>query len=229
MIYTIIAYADTDGREFNKNGDCRILRQPQRLLPSDIASYVENTKNPSLRAERRLAYTALFCGLKEFFMVEGCSLLKSVDGKPYLTYSKNFPAPKIFVSISHSEGACAVALSDEGEVGVDIQCEIDSSRYERLSSRFLSDVEIKSEDINHKLYCMSLSDEQAEIFAIDLKKPQNMGLTEKWCYTEAVLKCHGRGFGDISRASEIANGIKTDIREINLKDKRLILATSIEK
>ena len=76
---------------------------------------------------------------------------------------------------------------------------------------------------------MSIGEDSAKICDVNLNKPESIDLSEKWCFTEAVLKCHGTGFGDISRVDIISKGIKTDLREIIINGKRLILATSIVK
>ena len=85
MIYLLIS----NGRCCNKTEqiekkDCRLVRQPLSLLPDKTKEYVESTKNEKLRFERRLAYTSLFCGLKEFFGVENAEIEKTKTGKPYL-------------------------------------------------------------------------------------------------------------------------------------------------
>lgn len=59
-------------------------------------------------------------------------ILKRADcGKPY------FECSDISFSLSHSRGCVAAVVSDEGEVGIDIECSsVSDARAERISSRF---------------------------------------------------------------------------------------------
>lgn len=57
---------------------------------------------------------------------------RTAAGKPYIE-----GAPLHF-NLSHSGDAVALAISTEGEVGVDVQLAIDPTRSERLSSRFFT-------------------------------------------------------------------------------------------
>lgn len=57
---------------------------------------------------------------------------RTAAGKPYIE-----GAPLHF-NLSHSGDAVALAISTEGEVGVDVQLAIDQTRSERLSSRFFT-------------------------------------------------------------------------------------------
>ena len=90
MIYVLIS----DGRsreitEQTEKRDCRLVRQPLSLLPTEIKEYIENTKNDSLRLERRLAYTSLFCGLTEFFGIDNAKVKRSKDKKPYIVINSD--------------------------------------------------------------------------------------------------------------------------------------------
>ena len=144
MIYTVIAYLGENRIEAKR--DCRVIRQPLSLLQAEIKAYIENTKNESVRAERELAYTTLLCSLKAFFDIEHPVIDRAADGKPYLVGSS------IHFNISHSDGVIAVCLSDEGEVGVDIQSEIDPQRAKRLEDRFFADLDVKSENLSGEYY-----------------------------------------------------------------------------
>lgn len=63
-------------------------------------------------------------------------LLREAYGKPY------FENRKIYFSISHSNGSVAVAVSDEDEIGIDIEtADIPSDKAIKLAKRFFKDNE----------------------------------------------------------------------------------------
>ena len=136
MIYTVISDINNfkSARESAQKRDCHNKWQPLTLIPKDVISYIENGKNDEVRLERFTAYSTLFFALFELYGKKDVTLCRTDSGKPYLIENGN--ASKIQISISHSDGLVSVALSDEGDIGVDIQSEIDESRAERLEKRF---------------------------------------------------------------------------------------------
>ncbi len=232
MIYTIIACEEKrDGRVFD--GKIYTVENPMSLLPENIFDYINNTKNWKTRQERFLAYTSLFCSLKVFYGTNNFSIEKTDKGKPYLktknTHQKN-EDHKIFISISHSDGISAVTLSDEGEVGVDIQSEIDEDKAARLSSRFMSEVTVKQTALHVDYYFCYVSEEKAilekkELFPIKNKKEN---FSEKWSYSESLMKLCGGGFSDLKKLKNICENIETEMTKIDL-EKNYYLATSIRK
>ena len=205
MIYTVIATL-SENRIETKSRDCRIIRQPLSLLPAEISKYIEKTKNLSVKAERSLAYTTLFCALRVFYSIDGAHIERNEYGKPYLADSD------IHISLSHSDGSVAVCLSDEGEVGIDIQAEIDESRAERLKNRFFTDLAVKNDNPNVEYYFCKISDDEAIIESIDRPKTADGSFTAKWAYAETLMKLHGRGFGDISRLPDLVGISSTELR-----------------
>ena len=124
---------------------------------------------------------------------------KTPLGKPYL---KNDPAHKI--SAAHSGGAVAVCLSDEGEVGIDVEGEIEEARCDRIRARFpyvqhrnlptLRGARIFSaEKIGDSL---SLKEETHEICT-------DSAFTRAWTLTEALLKAEGGGFRSSDRLEHL--------------------------
>lgn len=221
MIYTVIATL-SENRIETKNRDCRIIRQPLSLLPAEISEYIENTKNLSVKAERTLAYTTLLCALRAFYSIDGARIERNKYGKPYLADSN------IHISLSHSDGSVAVCLSDEGEVGIDIQSEIDERCAERLKNRFFSGFEAKSDDLSVKYYFCSISENEAILQSIDRPKNADDRFTAKWAYAEALMKLHGRGFVDVTALPALAENARVEIVEISL-DKKYVIAVSTEK
>ncbi len=221
MIYTVIATL-SENRIETKSRDCRIIRQPLSLLRAEISKYIENTKNLSVKAERRLAYTTLLCALRAFYSIDGAHIERNEYGKPYIADGN------IHISLSHSDGSVAVCLSDEGEVGIDIQAEIDESRAERLKNRFFTDLAVKNDNPNVEYYFCKISDDEAIIESIDRPKTADGSFTAKWAYAEALMKLYGRGFSDVTALPALAKNARVEIVDITL-DKKYVLAISKEK
>ena len=221
MIYTVIATL-SENRIETKSRDCRIIRQPLSLLPAEISKYIEKTKNLSVKAERSLAYTTLLCALRVFYSIDGAHIERNEYGKPYLADSD------IHISLSHSDGSVAVCLSDEGEVGIDIQAEIDESRAERLKNRFFTDLAVKNDNLNVEYYFCKISDDEAIIESIDRPKTADGRFTAKWAYAETLMKLLGRGFSDVTALPALAKNARVEIVDITL-DKKYVIAVSAEK
>ena len=135
--------------------------------------------------------------------------------------SKSVNPESISISISHSDGVCAVCISDEGIVGIDIQAEIDALREKRLKARFFDDVNMKITSLPCYCYYVSVDENEACIYPFDEGKldvndildsngGQNTAIitigdasadsfTARWAYCESVMKMLGGGFGDINR------------------------------
>ncbi len=228
MIYTVIADTEvfrTLSEKLNKR-DCRDTRQPLTLIPEDIFDYIKSGKSEEIKIERLAAYSTLFFALSELYGKKNCSLCRTELGKPYLTECGELS--KIHISISHTEGAVAVALSDECEVGVDIQGEIDENRAERLEKRFFKSINIKEENIPLKLLCLNLSDNAATFEeAVDIEKVIS-DFTEKWVFCEALLKCDGGGFGSLEKINEIQKQAQVSINRIKINKKQFAVAIAIK-
>lgn len=217
MIY--IAIADGLNRlseNNNEKWDCRVMRQPQSLLPEKIIDYINNTSNEGVKKERFFAYTALGLCLKEFFDVSDWNIKRTECGKPYLTdilgdplLCSTAPKSKLEVSLSHSDGVAVVALSNEGEIGVDIQAEVDQKKAERLDKRFLKDVEPKNDNMNVRYFYLNLGDEKCSITEIFPKISLQSDFLTKWTFAESVIKCFGLTFSDISKVNELSKKVKS--------------------
>ncbi len=223
MIYTIIS--STKKNRIEENRDCRALRQPLSLLSKELDEFISSTKNDSLRAERYLANTSLLCGLKAFFGIDNASVAKDPEGKPYLVYETE-NNPEIHISISHSEGVVAVSLSNESEIGVDIQYKISNERAERLSNRFFGDVEVHSEDIGVKYYYCHILENEAMFEEIILEDADLQDYTTKWTYSESVMKLYGRGFGDLTILPDLIKQCKSETKKST--DNSWIISNSIK-
>ena len=73
---------------------------------------------------------------------EGLIFSRSQNGKPF------FRGGEYFFSVTHSSGLVAVAVSDGGEVGIDLECaELTDERAARLSSRYFEGNELTSSNL----------------------------------------------------------------------------------
>lgn len=206
MIYTVISTLGENRIEEIKR-DCRIARQPLSLLQGEIAEYVNGAKNEDSRAERRLAYSTLLLALNKFFGIDDPKIVRNEHGKPYIEECG------VYFSISHSDGAAAVVISDEGECGIDLQHEISPERAERLQRRFFTDLTVKSENIGGKYYFCRPADDEAELCEITLPSADD-SFTAKWTLAESLMKMHGRGFADASAVGELVSKAKSEIKAI---------------
>ena len=103
------------------------------------AEYFEEISKRKSASESLFAYMML----AKMLCNAGCEpstliLNRSGMGKPY------FEAPVCKFSISHSEGYAVCALSDEGEVGVDVEAKpITTEKAQNLAKRYFAENEIE--------------------------------------------------------------------------------------
>lgn len=223
MIYTVISTLKENRIDKDKR-DCRIIRQPLSLLSEDIKKYIQLGKSEMHKAERKLAYTTMLCALKVFYSIDFPRIEKNEYGKPYLADSN------IRISLSHSNGVVAVCISDEGEVGVDLQTMIEPERAERLKERFFTSLQVKNESISTEYYYCELSGEDAEIYGITLPdfQPCEADFSARWVSAESIMKLIGHGFADADRVSDLAKGTKTEIKVLDFEVK-YYLAISVSR
>lgn len=118
----------------------------------------------------------------------------------------------IFVSISHSNGVSAVCLSDEGEIGIDIQAEIDNSKAEKLNGRFFHTLKPIHTDLNVKYFICEISDEEAYLEPVDLACTDLNSETVKWAMCESLIKLSGGGFGDLKMIENISQHSVSELK-----------------
>ena len=159
---------------------------------------------------RDVAYAMLDTAYGMKFNTPTPVTLKNEYGKPY------FADGSCHFSISHGKGLCAVLLTDEGECGVDIEPEIEENRARKIDTRFLSDglpvhpfdgdVELKTE-----LSCGQKGEQSAAVKIQELAVGcmDELPITAKWTFLEAVLKMSGEGFAAFSKRLEIADSAST--------------------
>ena len=215
MIYLIIADSN------NLKGDCHSTWQPHNLLSTDLKEYINKGKNESVKAERTLAYSTLLLSLEKFFSVKNPTIIRNENGKPYVKDGS------VFISISHCDGVAAVALSDEEEIGVDIQSMPDEEKAERLSKRFLSETLIRQDKAEIKYFTLSLIDGEYRFNEISLMLESENNFLSKWVYSESVIKAFGTSFADISNITELSE--KTATRIVGYKSFKIAATIVIKK
>ena len=217
MIYTLFSFVN--------DKDCHPLWQSSTEYSDGFSGEKYSQKAWLVSAERQLARLLLSRGLEKFFSVKEWNLEIDSHGKPKLTdYTYD---GVIHINISHSLGAVAVCLSDSNEVGIDIQAEIDPNIQRRLENRFFKDVEVTIQPLEVSYFTISGDGELCEV---KLDSPEeSFDFTDKWAYSESVMKCDGSGFLVSSGVKEISKEFVTEIKKIITEKKTFALAISTKK
>jgi len=198
-----------------------------KTLPENLYKKVTETNNGELRLERALSYSLLAC------VEEGEDVCFTEFGKPMLKNTEKY------ISISHTGGACAVAISDDGDVGIDIEAVTEESvtRAKKAKARFfpfsyldpseLSD--IASDDI--KVHYMTLScDGISKAETNGYMVTGYSGPLYFWVSAEALLKADGRGFCAAEQIEEISYRAKSySTTGIKYKESLFFLSVAVMK
>lgn len=227
MIYTVISDINEfkSARESAEKRDCHSW-QPLTLIPSELRSYIENSGSDEVRIERLAAYSTLFFTLNKLYGEKCFGIARTPDGKPYLT--EDGRSSDIRISISHSDGLVAVSISDEYEIGVDIQSEIEPARAQRLEKRFFSNINIKEDAFSQELLYLDFSGASLDLKKVEISDNDLDEFTKKWAFCESNMKCDGRGFGGIEKIAEIQKSTKTQVIKIKENSKCFALSTTIK-
>ena len=170
------------------------------VLPSDVGGTEKNNK------ERVGAYALLSFAISAYTDMDLSDVSVSRDqyGKPRLTDLQGGTLP-IHFSISHSAGIVAVAISDEGEIGIDLEPRVQEDRAERLSRRLAGSLppqDFSCESIADLVTVFRLMEDgtPAEVGGVvsDVACQKHLPFTARWTVMEAVMKCDGRGFAAVS-------------------------------
>ena len=176
----------------NTERDCRDMRQPLSLLTPELKEYIDKTKSEKTKCERIVAYTTLHLSLQKMFSIDNPKILKNENGKPYILDSG------VYFNISHSDGVTVVAISDEGDIGTDVQSPVCEEKEKRLEKRFLVNIKTK----NDSFAISYLLCENGELKEINLKPSTKNDFLSRWTFAEANIKCKGKTFSDISTINE---------------------------
>ena len=160
-------------------------------------------------AAREMLYTAL----SKKFELSMIEIKKTAEGKPYFD-GVGYPA----FSISHTEGAVCVAISDTAEsVGVDIEKCTERLRNKRITDRFFPHLTPCENEIND---IEILTERESRI---------EPSADSVFTLGEAIIKCDGRGFAVAGEAAELAKVMKKASFKINLHGTRYALSVAIKE
>ena len=110
------------------------------------------------------------------------------------------------ISLSHTDGLCAVAISDENEVGIDVEKLRENERMKLLAQRFLKGFSYKAKEPFGvaELYLYDYKEDSLLEILKDVKEcGESFDLTHSWTAAEALLKCDGGGFSSLASLSLI--------------------------
>ena len=113
-----------------------------------LPSYIENTQNAVLKRERIFSFLLLSYAYEKSFPLPMPKIEKDEYGRPY------FPDSNIDFNISHDGKFIAVAITDVGRVGIDVQLYKDE-----ISERLIRKT---SELYNEKIAYLSENGEKIE-------------------------------------------------------------------
>lgn len=114
---------------------------------------------------------------------EDVALAETATGKPFL--AAPVPGPKLHFNLSHCGARAVLALTELGEIGVDIECKREFRSGPRLAERILSEREAR----DHR--------------AIPVGE-QSSALLRAWTRKEAYLKATGEGLSRPLREVEVS-------------------------
>ena len=221
------------------------------LIDTEIGKYIRATRNEEKRTERLAAYLTLRAYLSECG-IELSDLLHGTRGEPIATVRGK--ENRISVSLSHEHDLLAVAISD-ARVGVDVECEIDPERAERIEERFIKGREIEGAvcEMNDHLLVVSRLTASGELLVSDRLtiKPKAREKTDdnnvyvnnnlhiyrcdpleyttvRWTSLEAVLKLFGGGFADFLNTGAIAQHSRLASYKIKRGDEHLYVSLATE-
>ena len=183
---------------------------------------IETTKNEKKRLERLASRLLLQRIYQESFSADMPEIEYESFGRPH--FSEIDGERRVSFSISHSEKLCALFISDEKNVGADMEliCE-DTARIERAQARFLKNLD---EESRKKLFGNGLFDFDLSFYGFSHGKIEKLEdylgisllceggdrdetftlkwerFSEKeekhlaWTGLESVVKLHGKGLSD---------------------------------
>ena len=231
MIYTFLSDI-RKMKDLVKGGVENIDGLLSNRAPESVKKYVAETNNISVKIEKIGAYNTLISALGLFFGSANFEIERTEYGKPKLL-NPDGSFSGIYMNISHCKNLCAVTLSDESEVGVDVQDTVNKDRAQRLEKRFFDGIKLprKYPEIEYMMY---FSDKNGVMHYADL--PELLCVTDKyfigdfsakWVLGEAALKCDGRGFSAVADIEKMLAERKAEIIKIKIGNDIYRVATVI--
>ena len=182
---------------------------------------VIDARLPEKRLESAAGYILLVAVMRRLGYPALPRVLRAEGGKPY------FDGCPISFSLSHRPGAALLLISDECEVGADVELISDSKRMDRIAERYLAD---KGFGAKSSLECditLCTVNEAAEVEFIDSiskNEKYSLHIEQKnapntsylaWTLLEAALKVDGGGFRDYGRYGEIISELSASYYEVS--------------
>jgi phosphopantetheinyl transferase len=131
------------------------------------------------------------------------------EGKPY------FLDNVCSFSVSHDKDLVVVALSDEGNISVDVQSFCGSEEaLKRIEKRFLKDITFNEETLENfdidveyfvidlKKDCVNFKKEREEDIVCKSENDENKDFLIRWTKLEALLKLVGCGFKELKNVNK---------------------------
>lgn len=171
------------------------------MLPSWRREQALRYKHESGRRECTMSYLLLCDMLREHFHItEQPVFAIGEHGKPQLSFSSQ--QGKMHFNLSHCKRAIACIVSDDSEVGIDVEC---LGRYKESLAE----------------YCMS----QKELQAISDAPVKDEEFTRLWTQKEALLKYTGEGIvDDMKTVLGSSRVLDTDIETMVFPEKGYALS-----
>ena len=235
MIYTVIVDFRRIEYLFKENGPVATdgVQKVFAHFPKEIIEKIESTGSSVLAYQRTGAYIALYNTLRHFLEKDEIILSKRECGKPCLLNKTRDAEINAKISLSHCDTLAAVTISDEGEVGVDIEEKIKKAREDRLKKRFFVGDCGASEEICPIYLLATLTESLTSIFAEipseKLPVAQTEEFSRKWTLCEAAMKCDGRGFEAMGEIENILLNSCADSRSFKYRGKEYFISTVKEK
>ena len=227
MIYTVIAdYRRLSFEEANKGS-------VYNSLSDTLKEHINKPNSDEVKLSRLGGYLLLLHTVRFLYGKEEVDIGFSENGKPVFLAGKS--AESLRFNISHSDGLCAVTVSDENEdIGVDLQTRIDSQRAERLKERFmnyslkglcpLGGVEYLFGAFSADGNCIFANIPYRSLVNGNIKEEP----TDLWSLTEAILKCHGGGFCQAKEVMKDISDYKFETVRFNYKGRFYSVSTVIK-
>lgn len=160
---------------------------------SALPSFILETKNGKLRRERIFSYLLLSHAYCENFNLPMPDIERDENGKPY------FALGSVRFNLSHTDNLAAVIISDEGDVGIDVQ-----KVSPRVSEGLMEKVEKsplimeKSETLTEPNFLRAEGDRLLPNEP-DFSCGNETSFFRKWTEREALAKADGVGLSLLSK------------------------------
>ena len=176
------------------------------------------------------SYLMLISILRDLYGVENPRLVKDEYGKPYAD------GCGVEISLSHRNGVCLIALSDEGRVGADIEKIGSDATIAGVAERYLAPLDFSgTSPLSVKTYFSVMDADGVASNLTEISDIDNINLqftpistSESpwcaWCALESTMKKDGRGFGALPSVQSMLDGSYMLTGEIAYNGERYALA-----